>query len=293
VHHRRDSTRMHPTAGSVRVTTHFAHSHSEPTFCGGGTGESEIHKLAKNFVARYINEALICEREWPLYESSCRSCGAQSRFPVKRPLHAVKLEYEYLSGTGRRLRLDVGCEKFGIEIFYKHQVDMTKESDLTNDGFWWIELHSQPLTIHPPRWVSARGHGPEDCYKCLARQLSSVQLDLSRAREAAKRLDSLSSEIVEADRRLIETRYKIGRTEAEALARLEKDTREVRGRLDQAHQELERAKAETGFQDGELKRILAEIQEAKEVQRRCLTFLGTNFRSHAEMVSYLKRLARL
>lgn len=293
VHHRRASARLHPTAGTVQVVSHFAHSPSEPTFCGGGTGESELHKLAKFFVARYINEALLYQREWPIYESYCKSCGTLSKFQVCKPSRSVEPEYEYLSGTGRRLRLDVGCEKFGIEIFHKHSVDKTKESDLTHDGFWWVELHAQPLTIHPSRWVSARNHEPEDCYRCLVQRLSAVRQDLDRAREARKRLDALSSEIVAADRRLVETRYKIGNTEAEALVRLEKDTREARGQLDRARHELEQARAETASQRTEFERVAAEIQEAKETQRRCLTFLGKNFRSHAEMVSYLNRLSRL
>jgi hypothetical protein len=315
VYHVRSFTRE----GVIEVRAHFAHHPNERGSCGCGTGESEIHKLAKLFVARYINEARAGDRDWPIYESACKVCKYVTKFPVPKPNGPVRPEFTLPSGR----RLDVGREKYGIEIYKSNEVTREKEGDLKRDGVQWIELYAARLIARPEEWVSSKPHESDDCIKChakiLAQQKKDIDVIVHNQDRIQKRLDEMSAEIGSRiqtrdalQREIEQMRTRVARTETEALAKLEEETRAMALHREAIRDEIayfdrEKAKAfaeidqvktdglaqleeEILAKRAELAQVQAELREARELQERGRSFLGKNFKNHAEMAAWFRRV---
>jgi uncharacterized protein YlaI len=151
--------------GSVVRDQHFAHAPSAEGGCGGGTGESFIHRAAKQRVKQAVQEWTNEGVHQPLMRQVCR-CGRHR----ERLVEAGDPVLEYRGIADGQCIPDVfvaGASPLIIEVRYKHPIDDAKIAAYA--GHCWAEIDAASVLAGDKTWVTWRASWAMGCRECERR----------------------------------------------------------------------------------------------------------------------------
>lgn len=129
-----------------KIRPHFRHASNPNSSCSGGSGESVMHKYAKEIICGYLNSGHILH-----VEGKCQKCPHSWNYQIPTYGLIFKEEQKYKTSKFDVAAIDQNYQVVcGIEIFHTHKTTNVKDR---NELRWFefsaedvIEMNSKKLT---------------------------------------------------------------------------------------------------------------------------------------------------